>query len=391
MPDGAEQFQLSIHTSIEDIGEEDWTFCASRADDQENPFISYHFLHSLEKTGCVRGETGWMPQHIKLTDTSGNLFGVAPLYLKNHSHGEYVFDWAWADAYERAGGSYYPKLLSAIPFTPVTGARFLIPNTSDRTAHFRAMTSGMMQLCEKYQTSSLHLNFLPEADAKSLEEFGFLMRNDMQFHWKNEGYSTFDDYLDAMMSRKRRSIKKERKKLVEAGITFKRLTGEDITSEAWDDFYRFYVDTYDRKWGAPYLNREFFEEIHALMKDKILLVLAYDESGKSIAGALNLIGKERLFGRNWGCEDRYKFLHFEACYYQAIEFAIEHGLSFVEAGTQGQHKLQRGYMPVKTHSAHWIPDPGFKRAIANYLEHERDEVGRSIEILAQQGPFKEPE
>ncbi len=387
MPDGSdktEQLQISIHGSIEDIGKEAWDYCAG----PDNPFISYDFLHALEETDCVSADTGWMPQHIKLTDSMGNICGVAPLYVKNHSHGEYVFDWGWADAYERAGGQYYPKLLSAVPFTPVSGKRLLVPDGPDAIKYKQALASGMIQLADKYKIVSIHINFLPEEDAVILQEIGYLLRNDMQFHWKNEEYESFAHFLQQLTSRKRRSIRKERKKLLEAGLTFKRLAAEEITEEAWDDFYRFYTDTYDRKWGAPYLNREFFDQIHHEMKDKILLVMAYDQDDKAIAGAINLIGTSRLFGRNWGCEERYKFLHFEVCYYQAIEFAIENKISHVEAGTQGQHKLQRGYMPVKTYSAHWIADPGFKPAIENFLKHERAQVYENIEILSEQGPYR---
>ncbi|MTI10887.1 GNAT family N-acetyltransferase, partial [Curvivirga aplysinae] len=383
MPDGEAEFQISVHKSIAEIGREEWDKCVRQADDQNNPFICYDFLYSLEKTGCVCAETGWMPQHIKLMNIAGETIGVAPLYLKNHSQGEYVFDWGWADAYERAGGQYYPKLLAAIPFTPVTGPRLLVQDSPDRLKHIQALASGMIQLAARYQIATIHINFLPENDAKSLQELGFLLRNDMQFHWQNDDFTDFEDSLTDFVSRKRRSIKKERKKLVESGLTFKRLTGTEITQDAWDDFYRFYKDTYDRKWGAPYLNREFFDAIQEQMNDRILLVMAYDETNRAIAGALNLIGDKRLYGRNWGCDEQYKFLHFEACYYQAIEFAIERGLKFVEAGTQGQHKLQRGYMPTKTWSAHYIGDPGFKTAISNYLDHERDEIKRNIEILKE--------
>ncbi|MDX1738471.1 MAG: GNAT family N-acetyltransferase, partial [Alphaproteobacteria bacterium] len=314
---------------------------------------------------------------------------LCPLYLKNHSHGEYVFDWAWADAYERAGGRYYPKLISAVPFTPITGPRLLVSNQEETEKIVTALTQGMIELASKYGVATIHVNFLPDSQQKQLEHLQFLSRNDIQFHWQNHHYKDFEDFLNSLVSRKRRSIRKERKKIGEYGLRMHRFHGEEISPTHWDAFYEFYKNTYDRKWGAPYLNREFFDHMHQTMRDKVMLVIAYDSSNTPIAGALNLVGKNRLYGRNWGCLDQYKFLHFETCYYQAIEFAIENKLEYVEAGTQGQHKLQRGYLPTKTCSSHYIADPGLKAAIDRYLISERKQIIDGISILLEQGPFKE--
>ncbi|RED49819.1 hypothetical protein DFP90_105191 [Aestuariispira insulae] len=383
MPDGGDSFTIATHASIAEIDPADWDACAGA----DNPFVSHAFLKALEESGSVRPDTGWGPHHLSLRGPDQRILAVAPLYLKGHSHGEYVFDWGWADAYERAGGQYYPKLLSAVPFTPVTGPRLMVRHDGETGLAKKALASGMMQLSERYGLSSIHINFLEDQDMDLLEELGFLRRTGMQFHWHNDGYESFDDFLDALASRKRKSIRKERDKVKAAGIEMKRLTGDELKPHHWDHFYQFYIDTYDRKWGAPYLTRAFFDILQARMADKTLLVMAYRDD-HPIAGALNLIGSDTLYGRNWGCDGNYKFLHFEACYYQAIDFAIERGLKRVEAGTQGQHKLQRGYLPTPTWSAHWCPDPSFTRAIERFLIQERREQDYLIKALSEQSPFK---
>ena len=384
MPDGGDSYSISTHQTISEIDATDWDACAGDA----NPFVSHAFLKALEDSGSVGVETGWGPHHLTLRDPLGDIAGAAPLYLKGHSHGEYVFDWGWADAYERAGGHYYPKLLGAVPFTPVTGPRLMIRDGMDRNLYLRAMGSGLIQLAERYGLSTIHLNFLPDDECRAIEPLGYMRRTGLQFHWQNDGYDSFDHFLAALASRKRKSIRKEREKVEAAGIAMKRLTGDDLKTEHWDHFYQFYIDTYDRKWGAPYLTRPFFDILQERLSDKVLLVMAYRQ-GQPIAGALNLIGKDTLYGRNWGCDGDYKFLHFEACYYQAIDFAIERGLDRVEAGTQGQHKIQRGYLPAPTYSMHWCRDPGFTQAIRQFLVHETREQSYLIRELGKQSPYRQ--
>ena len=311
----------------------------------------------LEDSGSTTARTGWTPQHLSLAARDGTILGVVPLYAKTHSYGEYVFDYGWADAFERAGGRYYPKLISAVPFTPVPGPRLLLrpdapPETRDH------LIAAMVELCNRRRISSVHVTFPEERDAEALAEAGFLQRVGQQFHWTNNGYRDFEDYLAALTSRKRKAVKKERREAVAEGLEIEVLTGSDLKSRHWDAFYRFYLATSDRKWGQAYLNRKFFDMIGERMPDNIVLVLA-QRAGKYVAGALNLLGRDTIYGRNWGSHGDYKFLHFECCYYRAIEFAITHGLQRVEAGAQGPHKLQRGYLPVPTYSAHWIPIPGF--------------------------------
>lgn len=383
MPDGGDSARIEVVRSLTTIERDEWNACAG----PENPFLSWEFLSALEETGCVRPETGWLPQHLVMCDVAGRLEAAAVLYLKGNSQGEYVFDYAWAHAYERAGGSYYPKLLSAIPFTPVTGPRLLTRAANDKARAEALLISGMAELTDRHDVSSLHVNFAEPDQADVLEKSGFLIRHGHQFHWYNRGYETFDDFLDGLASRKRKSIRKERRRVAEAGIRLRHLTGDDLKERHWDSFYRFYSDTYDRKWGAPYLNRAFFSALRERMRDRVLLVMA-EMDDTPIAGALNLIGRDTLYGRNWGCDIAYKFLHFEACYYQAIDFAIERGLARVEAGTQGEHKIQRGYEPVKTYSAHWIPDPAFREAVGRFLEEERAYEADARAYLSNHAPFK---
>ena len=348
-----------------------------------NPFISHEFLLSLERSGSVGPGTGWQPVHIVLKDETGTLQAAAPLYLKAHSMGEYVFDQGWAEAYERAGGAYYPKLQMSVPFTPATGPRLLLRNE----AHAPALIDAVLGLRAALQASSVHATFLPKHQWNRLGEAGFLQRTDQQFHFFNEGYETFDDFLAALSSRKRKMIRHERKAALSAGVTIEWLTGADIQAQHWDAFFAFYMDTGARKWGRPYLTRKFFQEIGQAMPQDILLVMA-KRDGKYIAGAINFIGSDALYGRNWGALEHHPFLHFEVCYYQAIEFAIARKLARVEAGAQGEHKLARGYKPVITYSAHEIADPRLKRAVADYLVQERAAVAEHAQILGQYTPFR---
>jgi predicted N-acyltransferase len=330
-----------------------------------------------------------MPYHLVLEDDAQALLGVVPLYVKGHSRGEYVFDYGWADAYERAGGKYYPKLLSAIPFTPVTGPRLLARSDGDTSVASleRTLALGCMEVARQLELSSLHLNFLLPEQMSALESMGLLVRTDQQFHWHNAGYQTFDDFLEALSSKKRKNLKRERRLAVEHDIDIEWITGRGLSERHWDAFYDFYLDTGGRKWGTPYLNREFFSLIGESMPDDILLIMAR-RSGRYIAGALNFIGGDTLYGRNWGCIETHQFLHFELCYYQAIEFAIAHGLAHVEAGAQGPHKLARGYLPQHTYSAHWIADRGFRDAVADYLKQERRYVDDEKAMIEQHSPFK---
>jgi hypothetical protein len=352
-----------------------------------NPFVSHAFLSALEQSGSATPRTGWAPQHLIAENTDGEILGAVPCYLKSHSRGEYVFDQGWADAYERAGGRYYPKLQVSVPFTPATGPRLLVKPSPYADAVKDALASGLQALCQQRQASSVHVTFLPKADWDRLGAKGFLKRTDQQFHWRNEGYTTFDDFLSALASRKRKVIKRERRAAVESGITIHQLTGADLTEAVWDDFFAFYMDTGSRKWGRPYLTRSFFSLIGQSMADRILLVMA-KRNGRYIAGAINFIGSDALFGRHWGAIEHHPFLHFELCYYQAIDYAIAHKLATVEAGAQGEHKIARGYAPVTTYSSHYIADPALRRAIADYLKRERayvDAAGRELEGLT---PFR---
>ncbi len=386
MPDGREPIAVKVLENIDAIAPSEWDACAGT----ENPFVRHTFLRALEDSGSVGKESGWLPQHLIIEDEAGQLLGAVPMYLKNHSQGEYVFDWGWADAYERAGGRYYPKLQASIPFSPVTGPRLLVRPGDIAETIRSALVAGLIEVAKQYGVSSLHVTFAEEPDADFLESSGFLIRHGHQFHWKNAGYETFDDFLGNLSSRKRKNIRKERRKVEESGIRMQTLNGADIKPEHWDEFHRFYVNTYDRKWGYPYLTRDFFAMLGEEMADQVALVRA-DIDDLAIAGALNLVGADALYGRNWGCAGRYKFLHFEACYYRAIDFAIERGLTTVEAGTQGPHKIQRGYLPQRTYSAHWIRDQGFRDAVADYLDRERRAEAGESDALSELSPFRRTE
>jgi hypothetical protein len=352
-----------------------------------NPFVSHAFLNSLEMSGTVTAETGWLPQHLLVEESDGTVAAAMPCYLKNHSFGEYVFDHGWADAYERAGGRYYPKLQASVPFTPVTGPRLMARPGPKADAYRQALGAAAIELCSRHHASSVHWTFLPRHEWELLGETGMLRRTDRQFHWANEGYEDFDGFLAALSSRKRKAIRRERRGALDGGIEIVRLTGSDITEDHWDAFYAFYMDTGERKWGRPYLNRAFFSHIGESMAERIVLVMARRE-GRWIAGALNFAGDTTLYGRHWGCLEDHPFLHFEICYYQAIEHAIDNRMAFVEAGAQGEHKLSRGYMPVTTYSAHFIADPGLRDAIADYLNRERHHVEAEARILSEYAPFK---
>ncbi len=383
MNDAGEEITVRVHRAIAEIPAAAWDACAGDV----NPSVSHVFLNALEESGSTTTRSGWTPQHLTLLGGAGTIIGVVPLYAKTHSYGEYVFDHGWADAYERAGGRYYPKLLSAVPFTPVPGPRILLHPQAPPQARTH-LIAAMVELATRLRVSSLHVNFPERAEAEALTETGFLQRIGQQFHWTNDGYGDFEDYLAALNSRKRKAVRKERREAIAPGLEIDVLSGADLQPRHWDAFYKFYLATSDRKWGSAYLNRKFFALIGERMPEKIVLVMAHRD-GKYVAGALNLLGKDTIYGRNWGGYGDYKFLHFECCYYRAIEFAIARGLKRVEAGAQGSHKLQRGYLPVPTYSAHWIPDPGFRRAVAQFLERERDMVEHKIEALTEYSPFRQ--
>jgi len=350
-----------------------------------DPFTTHRFLKALEDSGSVGAGSGWMPRHL-VVRRGGRAIAAMPLYAKGHSQGEYIFDHAWAQAYERAGGRYYPKLLSAVPFTPATGPRFLTLPEARETGR-AALVQAAVQLASENHLSTFHVNFCTTDEAQDGTAMGLLHRTGQQFHWVNENYTDFEDFLARLSSRKRKAIRRERQKAQAFGGTIHLLTGDQIAPEHWDAFWQFYQDTGSRKWGTPYLTRRFFDEVQAHLRDDTLLMLC-QRNGRWVAGALNFIGRQTLFGRYWGCIEDHPFLHFELCYYQAIDYAIAHGLKRVEAGAQGEHKLARGYLPHATHSLHWIADAGFKKAVAQYLEAEREAVDEDIDILTGYGPFR---
>lgn len=380
------ELRIRVLSAISETSPEVWNACAHQPDAYD-PFTTYEFLSALEASHSAVARTGWQPQHLVVETPEGDVIGAAPCYLKSHSRGEYVFDWGWADAYERAGGSYYPKLQVAVPFTPATGPRLLARPGAHAEQVRAGLAAGLKELCRLHGASSAHVTFPTEAEWQLLAECGFLQRTGRQFHWENAGYATFDDFLSALASRKRKAIRRERSEAVANGISIELLTGSDLNEAAWDAFFAFYMDTGSRKWGRPYLTRAFFSLVGESMRDRILLVMAR-RNGRFIAGALNFIGSDTLFGRHWGAVEHHPFLHFELCYYQAIEFAIDRKLKRVEAGAQGEHKLARGYLPVTTFSAHYIADPGLRRAIADFVKRESAHIEFEREILAEHGPFR---
>ncbi len=392
--------QISVASSLAAVEAARWDACANPVGvepssglpagqrERHNPFLSHAFLHALEVSGCVGGRSGWQPTHVLVEAPDGRLCAAAPAYVKSHSQGEYVFDHGWADAFERAGGRYYPKLQVSVPFTPVTGRRLLVAPGEDSAES--SLRDGLEALRQRVGASSIHATFLTRPEWEALGEAGYLQRTDQQFHFANEGYADFEGFLAALASRKRKMIRRERKDALANGITVERVTGRDLTEAHWDAFYAFYMDTGSRKWGRPYLNRRFFSTIGQTMPERILLVLA-KRAGRYIAGAINFIGDDALYGRNWGAIEEHPFLHFEVCYYQAIDFALAHGLSRVEAGAQGEHKLARGYCAVPTYSAHRIADPRLSHAIADYLKRERAHMAEALDVYGEHTPFRHAE
>jgi hypothetical protein len=396
-PDGvrgvqALSFRIKTIPTLAEIAPQDWDRCALWAGpdaaldaEPHNPFLSHAFLSALEDSGSVGARSGWTGAHLVCEDDAGRVAGVAPLYLKAHSQGEYVFDHAWADAYHRAGGRYYPKLQSAVPFTPATGRRLLAAPGPDAVAVEQALLSAMITLRDQTRASSAHITFLTEREWRGADET-WLRRLDIQYHWLNRGYGSYDDFLATLQSRKRKALKRERRDAVAADITIERLTGAALTEAVWDDFFAFYMDTGSRKWGRPYLTRAFFSLVGERMADRIMLVVA-SRAGRRIAGAINFAGDRTLYGRNWGAIEEHPFLHFEVCYHQAIDHAIAKGLACVEAGAQGEHKLARGYEPVLTRSLHSMAHPGLQRAVADFLKHEMDHITQVQSELAKELPF----
>jgi uncharacterized protein len=377
-------FALRVHETVEQIGREAWDGCAAPTGD---PFVSFDFLHACEASGSAVPRAGWAGRHLTLRDPDDRVLGVMPLWLKGHSQGEYVFDHSWAEAYQRAGGRYYPKLLSAVPFTPATGPRLLVHPDADAPTVRQTLIQGALTLCERLDLSSLHVNFPTEPEWAQMGDQGLLKRLDMQFIWRNEGYSTFDDFLAALSSNRRKTIRRERRD-AQADLDIRVLTGADITEAHWDAFFAFYMDTGSRKWGRPYLTRAFFSLIGQTMADRIALMMAF-RGDTPIAGALNFIGRDALYGRQWGALEEVPFLHFELCYYQAIDFAISRGLSRVEAGAQGEHKIARGYLPTPVYSAHHIADIALRVPVERYLEQERRGVEAEIAgLTAELSPFR---
>ena len=399
---------LRVANSLKEVAAEAWDACANPVvgrdhgngadlaprdvqentlEDRYNPFISYDFLSSLELSQSVRTRGGWQPLHLLAEDSNGTLVGAVPCYAKTHSQGEYVFDHGWAEAYERAGGNYYPKLQVSVPFTPATGRRLLVRPGPEADAVRGALADSLMDICRRSNASSAHVTFPTQPEWDLLGRRGFLKWTHQQFHWENAGYDSFDAFLAALASRKRKTIRREREDALSAGISVHWLTGADLTESVWDAFFDFYMETGSRKWGRPYLTRPFYSMVGEKMRDRILLVMA-KRNGRWIAGAINFIGSHTLFGRHWGAVEHHPFLHFELCYYQAIQYAIEHKLARVEAGAQGEHKISRGYLPTTTYSAHYIVDPGLRRAIEDFLKHERAYVAAAGAELAETAPFR---
>jgi uncharacterized protein len=401
------ELRIRIAQSLAEVPAAVWDACASAACEHSaklttvdnsspqlstrgqvnNPFVSYDFLVSLEQSNSVGGRSGWQPRHLLLEDREGRLLGAAPCYVKSHSRGEYVFDHGWAEAFEHAGGDYYPKLQVAVPFTPVTGPRLLVRPGPLAEAVRGGLADALAEITTASELSSAHVTFLTEVEWRAVGQRGFLQRTDQQFHWENAGYSSFEDFLDRLSSRKRKTIKRERKEALGPGIEVTWLTGSELTEDVWDAFFAFYMETGSRKWGRPYLTRDFFSIVGEKMRERILLVMAR-RAGRWIAGAINFLGSDAIYGRNWGAVEHHPFLHFEICYYQAIEYAIAHKLKRVEAGAQGEHKLARGYLPKTTYSAHFIANPALRRAIAEYLARERAYVQAAGRELAAAAPFR---
>jgi predicted N-acyltransferase len=402
-PSALTELRIAAADAISEIGAEAWDACANPAPgggescgrtaqslDQQtafNPFLSYNFLFALEASKSVGRHAGWLARHLLVKGGDGTLVAAAPCYLKSHSRGEYVFDHGWAEAYAHAGGSYYPKLQVTVPFTPAGGRRLLVRPDPAASEIRKALTAGLIELCRVDDASGVHVTFATEPEFRFLGELGFLQRTDQQFHWTNQGYGSFADFLAALAARKRKTIRRERHDALANGVSVQWLTGSDLTEDVWDHFFAFYMETGTRKWGRPYLTRTFFSLVGETMRDRILLVMA-KRSGRWIAGAINFVGSDTVFGRHWGASEHHPFLHFELCYYQAIDYAIAHKLPRVEAGAQGEHKIARGYMPATTYSAHYIADPALRRGIADYLKRERAYVAAVGAELAATAPYR---
>jgi predicted N-acyltransferase len=375
---------------IADVAPAAWDACANPEQVPFNPFLSHAFLRCLEDAGSVGGRSGWTPRHLVLKDEHGEIAGCAPCYIKTHSKGEYVFDHAWADAYLRAGGDYYPKLQIAVPFTPVPGRRLLTKPGPAREANEAMLAAAAAEVVKRGGLSGVHITFLTQEEWARLGARGYLQRTGQQFHWSNQGYATFEDFLGSLASRKRKGVRKEREQARADGLDIEWISGKDISEAHWDAFFAFYMETGSRKWGRPYLNRAFFSLLGDAMGERCLLIMVR-RGGRYVAGALNMIGGDCLYGRYWGAIEHHPCLHFEVCYYQAIDYAIQHGIARVEAGAQGEHKIARGYMPVHTYSAHFIADPALRRAIADFLRRERAYVAAESEELAKFAPFRKDE
>lgn len=386
--------EIRRHSHFSDFSADDW----QKISDPDDPFTSYGFLAALEESGAVGGSennhTGWQPFYLSLQDSETTLWGALPSYLKFHSSGEYVFDQSWAEAYQRAGGQYYPKLQVSIPFTPAPGTRLLTqpgqagPGQAE-IDHRLTLLAGLQQITDQNNLSSAHITFVTEDEYHLAPAETWLKRMGLQYHWQNQGFGDFEDFLSCLTSRKRKAIRKERKAFETSDLTIRHLRGNEITPAYWDRFYQFYLDTTDRKWAHAYLPRLFFERLHAHLSDQVLLIAVMDCTGEMVAAALNLIGGHSLYGRYWGCQADYKFLHFETCYYQSQEFAIQEKLATVQAGAQGEHKIQRGYLPVPTYSLHYIGHPEFRQAVERFLRQERHHVQQAITELASQGPYRQ--
>jgi hypothetical protein len=382
----AEPVEITLHGGVGEVPAAEWDALADPGGGRPaDPFTTHRFLSALEVSRSVGAGTGWSPR-ILAARAGGRLIAAAPMYAKSHSQGEYIFDHSWAHAYERAGGRYYPKLQIAVPFTPATGRRLLTAPGEEARGR-AALVAGAVQIAERNRLSSLHVTFCTAAEAEAGVEMGLLHRLTQQFHWENRGYGSYEAFLATLASRKRKALRRERAEAQGFGGTIRALTGHDLRPAHWDAFWDFYQDTGGRKWGSPYLTRRFFDLVQETMRDDVLLILA-ERDGRPVAGALNFIGRDALFGRYWGCLEHHPFLHFELCYHQAIDWAIAQGLSRVEAGAQGEHKLARGYLPVPIHSLHWMADPGMQRAVAQYLDSERNAVDQEIEVLTAYGPFR---
>jgi uncharacterized protein len=377
-------FSATLYDSAAQIDAAEWNaLVPGTGGVPDNPFLDHAFFLAAERSGSATRRTGWQPQHLGLRDDAGRLVGLMPLYLKSHSQGEYVFDHGWADAFQRSGGDYYPKLQSAVPFTPATGPRLLAADDATKLALLRAAE----MVATRNDISSVHATFISESEADLARSTGWLIRHDTQYHWATAGYGSFEDYLETLSSRHRKSIRRERRDALVDGLTVRWLTGSDLTEAVWDRFFEFYQDTGGRKWGRPYFTRQFFSQLSAAMADRIVLMFAYD-GDEAIAGTLSLVGKDRLYGRYWGALREVPFLHFELCYYQAIDYAIAHRLAVAEAGAQGEHKLARGYAPTTTRSVHWIGHPGLRDAVSSFLEHERISIATEQKSLERYTPFR---